>query len=111
MSKKKKVSKKEEKKKKKRPKFDMHSDAVKSLWGVMFLVLFILSILSLSGLAGNAGDMFSNAMRSIFGWGMYVIPPIMLVAVYILFNSWKRNTYLPLLIGSFLFFSGNVAIK
>lgn len=98
------------KEKKKQSWFDVHSDTIKSLWGVVFFVFFILSILSLVGFAGSAGDMFRDISISIFGWGMYMIPLVMLVSAYILFNSWKRNAYIPILVGGILFFSGILGI-
>lgn len=109
MRKKKKLSKikgSTKRKEKERAKFDVHREAIKSLWGVFFIILFLLSALSFVGKAGAAGGAFSQITESVFGWGRFAIPPAFLAASYILFTSWRRNSYLPLSAGGILFFSG-----
>jgi len=97
---------KKKKEDKKRPRFDVHREAIKSLWGVIFVILFLLTILSFIGKAGAAGDVFAHSAELIFGWGRFIIPLAFLAASYILFTSWRRNSYIPLIIGGVLFFSG-----
>jgi len=110
MAKTKKPSKKRDSKKKKedkkRPRFDVHREAIKSLWGVVFVILFLLATLSFIGKAGGAGDVFARSADLIFGWGRFIIPPAFLAASYILLTSWRRNSYIPLIAGGALFFSG-----
>lgn len=108
MAKKRKYLKKKEKKKK--PKFDVHSDTIKSLWGIIFLILFFLSALSFLDMAGGGGELFKQMTGTIFGWGSLAIPVVLLVVSYILFHSWKRNTFIPLVVGGILFFSGILGI-
>lgn len=104
MPKKEKIPKK--KKDKERPKFDVHSEAVKAIWGVALIVFFFLSILAFTGKAGVAGRVFAHITESILGAGRMVVPIALLGASYILFTSSKRNSYVPLAIGGFLFFAG-----
>lgn len=109
MVKNKKLSKKKEKKEKdekKRPRFDIHSEAMKSVWGVFFIILAFLTVLSFLDRAGTAGRIFNHFSEIIFGWGRYAIPASFIIGSVVLFSSWKRNSYVPLLIGGFLFFSG-----
>ncbi len=102
MSKEKKHSRKD----KSRPKFDIHSEALKALWAVVFIIFFLLSLLALVGKAGAAGRIFSDISESLIGLGRFIIPFSFLAGSYILFRSRKRNSYMPLIIGGFLFFSG-----
>lgn len=95
---------------KKRPLFDVHRDAVKSVWGVVFLILFMLSLLSLFGRGGEAGSAFASFSDTVFGLGKYSIPVAFIAASLILFTSRKRNTYLPLFVGLILFFSSVLGI-
>lgn len=97
---------KKKKEKKTRPKFDVHSEVVKALWGVAFITLFFLSILAFIGKAGGLGSLFSDIFRALFGVGRFLVPLVFLAASFVLFSSGKRNSYIPLLIGGFLFFSG-----
>lgn len=94
------------KKDKPRPKFDVHNEAIKTLWGVVLIILFFLSALAFVGKAGAAGAMFHEITKSLFGVGMFVIPFVFLAASYILFSSGRRNSYIPLIVGGVLFFSG-----
>ena len=94
------------KKDKPRPKFDVHNEAIKTLWGVVLIILFFLSALAFVGKAGAAGAMFHEITKSLFGVGMFVIPFAFLAASYILFSSGRRNSYIPLIVGGVLFFSG-----
>ncbi len=105
MSKEKKLSKKK-KSEKRRPAFDVHREAIKSLWGIALIIFFSLAILSFVGKAGAAGRVFKDLADTIFGFGMFAIPFLFLIGSAILFSSWKRNSYVPLGIGGFLFFSG-----
>jgi S-DNA-T family DNA segregation ATPase FtsK/SpoIIIE len=98
------------KKSKTRPRFDVHSEVVKALWGVGFIVLFSLVILAFAGKAGSAGSIFSKIAESLFGLGRFSIPFVFLAASYILFGSGKRASYIPLVISGLLFFSGILGI-
>jgi len=98
------------KKDKPRPKFDVHTEAIKALWGVVLVILFLLSTLAFAGKAGTAGSMFHEITKSLFGIGRFVIPFAFLAASYILFSSGRRNSYIPLIIGGVLFFSGILGI-
>ncbi len=103
-------SKKLNKKGKTRPRFDVHSEVVKALWGVAFIVLFFLAILAFVGKAGSAGSIFSKITEVLFGLGRFGIPFVLLAASSILFGSGKRNSYIPLIAGGLLFFSGILGI-
>ncbi len=107
---KKSLKKKEKKQDKARPKFDVHSDAIKAIWGVALIVLFLLSTLAFAGFAGAGGRFFAQASGAFLGFGKFVIPFALLGASYIFFTSYKRNTYLPIIFGGFLFFSGVLGI-
>lgn len=108
MAKGKKTLKKE--KPKDRPKFDVHGDAIKALWGIGLIVLFFVSILSFFGKAGAGGRIFSETAENLLGVGRFVIPIALVAASYILFTSYKRNSYIPLIAGLFLFISGILGI-
>lgn len=105
MAKEKKFSKKK-KSEKRRPRFDVHREAIKSLWGIVLITFFLLAILSFIGKAGAAGRILKDFAETIFGFGMFAIPFFFLAGSAILFGSWKRNSYVPLGVGGFLFFSG-----
>ena len=103
---KKSLKKKDKKKDIARPKFDVHSDAIKAIWGVVLVVLFFLTVLSFAGMAGGAGRIFLEFTKGAFGLGRFIIPFVLLAGSYILFSSHKRNSYLPLFVGGILFLSG-----
>ena len=110
---KKKLSKKNKSRKRKikeRPRFDVHSEAIKALWGVVLAILFFVSILAFIGKAGDLGVMFSDTTKTLFGVGRFIIPFVFLAASYILFSSGKRNSYVPLVVGGILFFSGMLGL-
>ena len=107
---KKKLPIKKKKKDKPRPKFDVHNEAIKAWWAVVLVILFFLSTRAFVGQAGAAGSMFHEITSSLFGLGRFVIPFVFLAASYILFGSGRRNSYIPLIIGGALFFSGILGI-
>ncbi|MEK7422417.1 MAG: DNA translocase FtsK 4TM domain-containing protein, partial [Actinomycetota bacterium] len=98
------------KKERARPKFDVHNEAVKALWGVVLVIFFLLSVLALIDKAGEAGSVFKKVAESLLGLGRFAIPFTFLGASYILFSSKRRNSYIPLFTGGFLFFSGTLGI-
>ena len=73
-------------------------------------MFFLLSILSFFGKAGPAGNVFGRITEWMFGLGRFAIPFLILAASYVLFTSHKRKSYIPILIGVFLFFSGFLGI-
>src|SRR3989338_7167228 len=93
-----------------RPLFDIHRDAIKSVWGIVFLTFFIISILSLFDMAGRGGELFVSISETVFGIGKYSIPLVFIAASFILFTTRKRNAYFPLFIGAVLFFTGILGI-
>ncbi|OGZ60433.1 MAG: hypothetical protein A3B96_01465 [Candidatus Spechtbacteria bacterium RIFCSPHIGHO2_02_FULL_43_15b] len=107
---KKKKGKRDKKEDKERPLFDVHRDAIKAVWGVIFMVLFAISILSLFGKAGTGGHMIASTSEKVFGLGKYSVPLAFIAASFILFASRKRNAYLPLVVGGILFFSGMLGV-
>lgn len=69
------------------PRLSLSSDIKQSIWAVFFLTLGIISFLSLFGLAGNLGVYLSKAMDWLAGWGNFIIPILLLVAGWQLYQS------------------------
>jgi len=63
----------------------------KSITIILLLVISFISLLSLFDLAGNLGFSIKNGLGSLFGWGLYIFPIILLGLSYSLINPNKYN--------------------
>jgi DNA segregation ATPase FtsK/SpoIIIE, S-DNA-T family len=66
-------------KKNKRNKIELKEDTRHTVWGIVLLVLGLFIILSIFKLAGVAGDWFYRIFNSLFGFGYYLLPVLLVV--------------------------------
>ncbi|MEX0870136.1 MAG: DNA translocase FtsK 4TM domain-containing protein, partial [Candidatus Spechtbacterales bacterium] len=106
----KKTSSTKSKKKKTSKRLELDSGVVKGIWSISMVTIALISILSFFEKAGAFGEFFKDLLNNIFGWGMYIVP-IMLVVVAVAFVfSWNRDTNKSTVFAAFLFFSTVLAI-
>jgi DNA segregation ATPase FtsK/SpoIIIE, S-DNA-T family len=68
--------------KNKRKKVELKQETRHSIWGIALLVVGVFIILSIFDLAGVAGTYFFRAFNSLFGFGYYLLPVILIVVGY-----------------------------
>ena len=69
------------------PRLSLSSDIKQSIWAVFFLTLGIICFLSIFGLAGSLGVYLSKIMDWLAGWGNWLIPLLLLVTGWELYQS------------------------
>lgn len=72
---------------------------MREIWAVCYLALGFLMFLSIYGQLGTVGDALNNALRPIFGWGIYAIPILAFLVSFTLFLSSKVSFGLNKLFG------------
>lgn len=78
-------------------------DVKRAIWSVSLTALAILSVLSFLGKAGMLGEILEQFLLNLFGWGMYVVPFVLVgVAGFLLF-SWGRDTDRSIFAAALLF--------
>jgi flagellar basal body-associated protein FliL len=90
MAKKEKKEEKEEKQEEKKL-LALHPQVKKAIILVALIVVFLVSILSLADLAGVGGQYFKKLMMLLFGYGLFLFPALLILAMILLF---KRDAYL-----------------
>src|SRR3989344_4303589 len=73
------------------------------IWGVVAFGFAIITTLAFFGTAGVAGDMFADLSKSLFGWGIFLIPVSLLIVGIAFFKSVERNIKTSLSIGITIF--------
>ena len=93
-----------------RPVLGLSQETKNGIWGVVALGLAVLSTLAFFHKAGGAGELFATAVKSLFGWGIFLVPVGLLMLAAALFKSISRKIYSSALIGTALFILGFLAI-
>ncbi len=75
----------------------------REIWSIVYFSLGILTILSLQGTFGIVGDLFVNSFSPILGWGMYIVPGILILLSAMMFFSRKVHFGGAKIFGLFLF--------
>ncbi len=83
---------------------------VKGVWGISLTALAFLSVLSFFGQAGAFGDFLVDAFSIIFGWGMYLVPFMLLAIGAGIVLSWEDKSKTYFLVASILFLSAALGI-
>lgn len=85
------------------PDLRLHPETKKSIWAViLFGVAAILFLASFQN-AGPAGNFLYNIFRSLFGWGYYLLPLILVVMGVVFLTSERRKVYGVTFFGAGLF--------
>ena len=85
------------------PSLNLSSDIKQSIWAVFFLTLGIICFLSIFGLAGSLGVYLNKAMEWLSGWGHWLIPILLILAGWELYQSRDSRTGGLRYFGMFLF--------
>lgn len=83
----------------------LEPDVVKGIWSVSLIALALLSVLSFLDAAGSFGGLISDALRAIAGWGMYVVPLLLLGLAGAFLASWGKDNNKSILVAAVLFSS------
>lgn len=59
----------------------------REIWAVIYMAIGILTILSIKGTFGVVGDLWVDALKPVFGWGLFGIPVVFIVISIMLFLS------------------------
>jgi len=64
----------------------------REIFGVLVLFLGIITLLTLTGFTrGTVGDLWANALRTLFGWGAFALPVAAFAASYFLIRRGEAN--------------------
>lgn len=85
------------------PSLNLSSDIKQSIWAVFFLTLGIICFLSIFGLAGSLGVYLNKTMEWLSGWGHWLIPILLILAGWELYQSRDSRTGGLRYFGMFLF--------
>lgn len=80
------------------------------IWGVASLGLAVISTLAFFGKAGSAGELFASAAKSLFGWGIFLVPLGLGMLGVAFLKSISRRIYTSATIGTSLFVLGFLAV-
>ncbi len=80
------------------------------IWGVTSLGLSVVSTLAFFHKAGGAGEIFFVAAKSLFGWGIFLIPLGLTMLGVAFLKSISRRIYSSAIIGTVLFVLGFLAL-
>ncbi len=80
------------------------------IWGVASFGLAVVSTLAFFNKAGNAGELFTVAAKSMFGWGIFLVPLGLAMLGVAFLKSISRRIYSSAMIGTALFVLGFLAV-
>lgn len=86
-----------------RPVFDLSQETKNGIGGVVSLGLAALTTLSYFSKAGQAGELFNTMAKSLFGWGIFLVPLAFLILGASFFKSVSRKIYQSAIFGTLLF--------
>ncbi|MDX1535642.1 MAG: DNA translocase FtsK 4TM domain-containing protein [Candidatus Spechtbacterales bacterium] len=79
------------------------SEVWKGVWSVILITTSVLSILGFFGKAGSFGRGINNFFSILFGWGMYIVPFVLMGVAVAFILSLHKNTPKNILFSAFLF--------
>ncbi len=80
------------------------------IWGVASFGLAVVSTLAFFHKAGSAGELFSSGAKSLFGWGIFLVPLGLAMLGVAFLKSISRKIYTSAIIGTTLFVLGFLAV-
>ena len=83
--------------------FDLSQETRNSIWGIASFALAVISILAFFHRAGTAGDLFSKISKSLFGWGIFLVPLGLALLGFSFLKSISRKIYTSAILGTTLF--------
>ncbi|MDO8495795.1 MAG: DNA translocase FtsK 4TM domain-containing protein [bacterium] len=86
-----------------KPLFDLSQETKNGIWGVASFGFAILTTLSYFNKAGQAGVLYNSVAKSLFGWGIFLVPMSFLILGTSFFKSVSRKIYYSAIFGTLLF--------
>lgn len=83
--------------------FDISQETKNSVWGIVSFIIAVLAVLSFMGKAGWAGEGFNIFARSLFGWGLFIVPVAFVLLGMSFMKSISRRIYFSAMFGTLLF--------
>ncbi len=83
--------------------FGLSQETKNGVWGILAIGLAVVSTLAFIGRAGAAGDFFAQISRSLFGWGIFLVPVSFALLGGAFLKSISRRVYLSAIVGTLLF--------
>lgn len=83
--------------------FDISQETKNSIWGISSFSLAVLAVLSFAGKAGTAGELFAVTVKSLFGWGFFIVPVALIILGASFIKSISRQIYHSAVFGTALF--------
>ena len=85
------------------PELRLHPETKKSIWAVILFGVALILLLAGFQNAGPAGNFLYDIFRSLFGWGYYLLPLILVVIGGVFLTSERRKVYGVTFFGAGLF--------
>ncbi|MFA6528680.1 MAG: DNA translocase FtsK 4TM domain-containing protein, partial [Candidatus Gracilibacteria bacterium] len=89
--------------KKQKLSLDVEAHVMNDIWAVLYMTFGILTILSIRGNLGVLGDLWLACLRPVFGWGIYVMPAVLIIMALLSFFAKKVMFGLARWLGIVLF--------
>lgn len=93
-----------------KPVLGLSQETKNGIWGIVSLGLAVVSTLAFFNKAGGAGILFTEAAKSLFGWGIFLVPVGFAMLGVAFLKSISRKIYSSATIGTALFVLGFLAI-
>ena len=82
----------------------------REIWAIAYFAIGILMVLSLRGAFGFVGNLWIEMLKPIIGWGVYVLPGVLVLLSGMMFFSKKVNLGATRIIGIILFVAAVLTI-
>jgi len=69
----------------------VNPETVRAITIIILFVLAAISILGIFGSAGFLGELFNKVVKSIFGWGSFLAPLILIFIAYVLIRGFEKT--------------------
>ncbi|MBI5306060.1 DNA translocase FtsK 4TM domain-containing protein [Candidatus Wolfebacteria bacterium] len=90
--------------------FELHHDAKKSVWAIIFISVAIILTMARFQNAGPAGNFFYNIFERLFGIGYYLLPLIFLIIAIVFLTSERQKLYKTVALGTIIFILSGLGI-
>ncbi len=90
--------------------FDISQETRNSIWGIISFIAAVMSVLAFVHKAGSAGEVFNSTVRSLFGWGFFIVPIAFALLGIAFIKSISRKIALSAIFGTLLFVLSSLAI-
>lgn len=81
--------------------FEVKSTILQEIWAVIYLAFALFTFLSLSNNFGVVGELWMAIIKPVLGWGVQVLPFVLLICSLMFFFSKKVSFPLPRIVGIF----------